>query len=365
VAFLIIVAENFFSISKRWLSTISGILLVLLTGYLVGAGTLGITPDYDMYMENYNSRSSYFESGYNLISHIGKNMGLEYSTFRMVVALLSAALLIWGILRMTNNVALVAFLYAISIFPVDAIQVRNSLMLSIVVLAFSFLKSSNIKSYVITAILLLVATSIHTLAMTFVFPLMISLFKPKIQRSIAKSMAWLSFFIVFLSALFRTEILKISQLVLNIFNFRASVTSNVALVYNNAAGKRFLLVAGVIALVQLCLVLYMSDWMKKNNINNEISHFIIPIMVLGIIAVALMILSTDYCRLLRNTTMFIYIYIAFFIQSHPEKKRYIHLGNVGVILCGIFLAISTYYLQNIMLYPGSGEIIRTTIHFLS
>ncbi|MFC6201186.1 EpsG family protein [Lactiplantibacillus nangangensis] len=362
MAFLIMISENLVSFSKIWLSKISGIILLILTGFLIGAATPGITPDYTLYMTNYNSRTSYFESGYNLLSHIGKNVGFEYPKFRMVMALLSVVLLLWGILRITNNVAIVAFLYAISIFPVDAIQIRNSFMLSIVVLAFTFVQHSNVKSYLVTAIILFLASSTHTLALTFAIPLIISMFRLETQKVFAKALIILSVIIVFLSAIFHSEILKISQIVLNIFNFRSSVVGNVAAVYSNAAGKRFLLIAGIIAIVQLYLALYMSNWMRKNKINNRLSNSIIPIMLLGIIAVALMTVSLDYCRLLRNTTMFIYIYIAAFVESHPKRKRYLYLENFGVIICGMFLAITTYYLQNVILYPNSGEIIRTTIH---
>ncbi|MEQ7721838.1 EpsG family protein [Levilactobacillus brevis] len=340
-----------------------GIGMLLFLGFLMGEGISGITPDYILYMTDYENGTNYFESGYNLLSSIGRSMGMNYSTFRLSISLLSVLILLWAILRLTTNITVVVFLYAISIFSIDAIQVRNFVMLCLVVLAFSFLRKRGFKNYSLAAIILLVASSIHTLGFMFFIPYALSFIKLNKQIDLSKMILLFSVVLVFLGYFFKSFLMKLSESMLSIFNFRSTTVNNVGTVYDNGAGLRYIAVALIISIIQFLVVMYISRSIENERFAN-VTRFILPVAFLGLFAVIMMTVSLDYCRLLRNTTLFIYVYVAIYFGNQYELKRNNNKQFLSLLFSVILLAALTFFLQDFMLYPNAGEVYGYTIQYI-
>lgn len=89
MTFIVIVIENFLSMITRLIPRISGAILFLFTAFLIGSGDAVTNPDYALYMNSYEYKWSNFESGYTLLSNVGRLLGLDYAGFRMIIAFLS------------------------------------------------------------------------------------------------------------------------------------------------------------------------------------------------------------------------------------------------------------------------------------
>lgn len=360
MAFLVFTLENFISGITQKLSRISGLIFIVFLGVLIGQGDVTTRPDYELYMNSYNFGWTNFESGYTFLCKVGRSLGWEYSTFRMVSSLVSVCILTLAISRLTKNISLVAFFYAISIFIFDSIQIRNSLMLSLVVLAFSFLKEKKVKDYVFSVLFLLLAASMHTLALAFLIPIVLTFFKTETQKRMAIFIIPFGIVFVLIGQLFGGKLVEIVQLVLRIISFRDTAAQNVGAVYNNSVSFKVGLFATFISVLQMIIVLYSFSKVDFNKNHTGIGLWGIPIMILGVFSVMMMQVSGDYCRLLRNTTIFLFIITTVVLQSNNENGWKFNFGNSILVGSGIILSLATFYLQ-ISLYPAISSVISYII----
>jgi len=366
MTFIVIVLENFLSSITRLLPRISGAVLLVLTAILIGQGDAVTNPDYALYMNSYDYKLSNFEKGYTLLGNIGSSMGLSYGTFRMVIALISVAILIWGILRITSNLTFVAFFYAISMFTIDAIQVRNSFMLAIIVLAFSFLTKRDWKHYLTAAALIFLASTIHSLALAFFIPYLFSFLKLAVQRTVGLIMIVLSLVMMIIGDIFKSQLVGVLQVILKLFGSRSDAGSNVAAVYDNAGSNVILFAAFFIAIVTVMLVLYLSlDIEADDSKIANLTRIVIPVVLLGLVAVMMMEISADYVRLLRNTTMFAFIYFATYFGDEQQPPLWLNKREIFVFICLLLIAVVTFYLQNYSVYPAATGAMPYTIQIRS
>ncbi|WP_345753142.1 EpsG family protein [Lactiplantibacillus pentosus] len=361
MTFIVIVIENFLSMITRLIPRISGAILFLFTAFLIGSGDAVTNPDYALYMNSYEYKWSNFESGYTLLSNVGRLLGLDYAGFRMIIAFLSVIILMVGILRITNNLSFVAFFYAISLFTIDAIQVRNSLMLSIVVLAFSFLIVRDWKHYLTAGVLLFLASTIHSLALAFFVPYLLSFFKLRIQRIMGSAMVILSLIMLIVGEIFQEQLISVLQFVLNIFGSRSDAGSNVASVYTNSSGSIAIFAAFMVAIVSMLIVLYLSLEVEDNTKVGNLTQVVIPMVMLGLVAVMMMETSSDYVRLLRNTSLFVFIYFATFLGQRQQLPLWLNKRGTFFTVCLLLVASVTFYLQNYAVYPAATGALPYTV----
>lgn len=361
MTFIVIVIENFLSSVTRLLPRVSGAILLFFTAFLVGTSDAVTNPDYALYMNSYEYKWTNFESGYTFLCSIGRSLGLNYAAFRMIIAMISMAILIWGVLRITKNLSFVAFFYAISLFTIDAIQVRNSLMLSIVVLAFSFLNVRNWQHYLTTGILIFLASTIHSLALAFFIPLLLSIIKLKIQRVIGLAMVVFSLIMMIIGNIFQAQLVGGLQFILNIFGSRSDAGKNVAAVYTNSGGSIVLFAAFLVAIISVILVLYLSLDVESNVKMERLTQIVIPMVLLGLVAVMMMEISSDYVRLLRNTSIFVFIYFAAFLGDGQQLPLWLNKRGIFFSSCLVIVAALTFYLQNYAVYPAATDALPYTI----
>lgn len=360
MTFVLLSIENLGStILSKW-SRISGFILIIFMGFLMGQGNALVIPDYELYMNSYDFGWSNFESGYTFLVGLGKSLGLEYSDFRQIITIVFSLILVISINRITSNVALVAFLYSISLFVFDTIQIRNFMMLSLVVLAFSFLNEKKIKNYVVSIFIILIATTFHTLAIAFLIPVALSVLSYKIQRYLIMFLVTFELIFVFLMRFIGDDVIAILQIILRTFSSRSLAVQSISSVYKNTANISSGILAIVVSTLQLAIIFY---FMSKSDNLNKIIIWMLPMMTLGIISVFVMQISADYCRLLRNTNLFAFIIIAVILDGMHKNAKKINVQRFWLTTFSIVLAVGSFLIQFI-LYPDARMAIPYIIQLL-
>ncbi|ORI78727.1 EpsG family protein [Leuconostoc mesenteroides] len=133
-------------------------------------------PDYSVYDAYYTlagqgTNTTYFEKIYMRLGILAYDHGLSYLDFRLAMVMIFTTVLIFGILRFTDNVAFVALSYALTSFFINDVQIRNFFMLAIIVVAVSVLKKITVKRLIITLALIYVAAGFHSVVYVFLFML--------------------------------------------------------------------------------------------------------------------------------------------------------------------------------------------------
>ncbi|WP_334427475.1 MULTISPECIES: hypothetical protein [unclassified Levilactobacillus] len=154
-------------VEKR--SKLVGLFGILILGYLAGSADPATTSDYDTYQMVYSNSNNglYFERGYSYLSSFFFNRGWSYLDFRVLFCILASIILYIGVVRFTSNVAIFVFLYGITAFFIDATQVRNFMMVSLVILGSSFLIRLNLKNCMISVFFILLAAEFQSIGYVF------------------------------------------------------------------------------------------------------------------------------------------------------------------------------------------------------
>lgn len=160
--------EKYLAVGTQRVGTVGdALLLVLLMVLFYIAGTSKGILDYDTYERFYITGSSGIEIGYVLLEKIGIWVGLSFVQFRWVIYILSFLIAFQGIKRIGLNKNVAFSLYAIFPFTYDVIQIRNLIALSLVIYAISYLSIKGIVGKIKYVTLILIAGSIHTLALVY------------------------------------------------------------------------------------------------------------------------------------------------------------------------------------------------------
>lgn len=170
-------------------------------------------PDLDGYLYLYasNQTTAGIEPGYWVLVRLARGAGLEYSAFLAVTA--GAALLILAVVAswFTSRTSLVAVLYFIYPFVYDAIQARNLLGMSLVVLGFALrsrLRRRGTFWFVVTVSL---GATLHVTMLVFLVALPVL---GKHGKAISQAGVLLGMLVTPVVALFPSVIGKLGDLIL-------------------------------------------------------------------------------------------------------------------------------------------------------
>ncbi|ORI51678.1 hypothetical protein BMS87_07720 [Leuconostoc pseudomesenteroides] len=313
-----------------------------------------INNDYLVYESAYQAagRNNYFEWLYTLLGQLALKHGLTYLDFRLWLLVFAGAMLAMGLFRLIENPSFVILAYAVTAYFVDTVQVRNYVMLSMMVFAYSFLKKNNIINIVIAVSIGFLATGIHSLGFIFLFgmlflvlPLkkMIKLFFVGIGGAL---IVQLLYFVVGPEVIVNI-VAKIGGVFVGRANFIDKVTTQYVSVMSFNSIKIIVLswlyyILGV-ALIFYEVKLQIDADENKDEYFETKFKLILSVLMVGLIGLSFMNISLDYSRLVRMVFVFELIGLAAF-----KKKR----TSIGYFLFRkltvIFILVVAFYAQNIV-----------------
>lgn len=148
-------------------SVISMILFLAMLMIIMGGNTTN--PDSLNYEYFYNGLfTDSVEPGFRLLMSFGHILHLDYKQFRLFICVIALFLMWIGIQRMVSTLSYkVYILYFIYPFFIDIIQLRNFIMMSILVLATSFLKKKSMRNELIFITLTGIGATIQILGAVY------------------------------------------------------------------------------------------------------------------------------------------------------------------------------------------------------
>lgn len=324
VIFIITILICFISSIFMSNTKVIGFFALMVFAYLAGSPDPNHILDYSVYENHYNILKwevSPFEKGYTNLSLLFYNRGLEYAQFRLIFAILACVILFVGVCLFTKKVALFAGLYGITVFFNDATQIRNLMMISLVILGAGLFARKNKVSKVTGIIALFFATQFHDLGFVYLIIIPIfGFFNMKTLRKIYTYAVGILFFLGFFFSIGnKSKIVQLISQFLTSFSSRSSSAENV--VNNFGRGNSLsnvILVWCSLALFSITLIILLdavSGVIPENSVKAKI-------LFLGsataMIVVYLILLAPDYSRISRNSFLFLLLLLCFVL----ENKRF-------------------------------------------
>lgn len=154
-------------------SMISSVFFLITLIIIMGGNNLN--QDYLNYSYLYDGINvDYAGYGYQLLMSVGHTINLNYDQFRLFVCSISLILMWIGFQRMLSALSYKVYLfYFIYPFFIDVIQLRNFIVMSLLIFATSFFKKNNIFSELLFILFILVGAAIQTLSLIYLLAVLI------------------------------------------------------------------------------------------------------------------------------------------------------------------------------------------------
>lgn len=323
-----------FSFSKKNTEIFS--LLLMIFAWVIFWGNL-YNPDYVAYSNLYytNSRLAYsnIENGYIYLVKLGNYLGLSYQMFLMIVTFICYMLIHSTVKRYASNFNVVYLMYFIFPFFIDVVQIRNFIMMSILIYSIKYLVDEAPLKYFI---LILLASTFHNTAFIYLTFLLINKDKGKL---LIRAIVSVSFTISMLMLLNSKQIPFINYIIVN-----GSEKLNIYLETKTNYG--FLLywclqiISFLIILITKKLYFKYTKELVNNSAKNRYMNLIYWINIIGFLYYPMYLINSSFLRLIRN--ILILNYIAFSITyttitDKYERNIYIYSVYVYVLILFAFL----------------------------
>ncbi|MCT3459598.1 EpsG family protein [Limosilactobacillus fermentum] len=330
-----------------------GLLGFLVLAYLMGTANPDTTFDYSTYDYYYNYSGMtgifYFEKGYSLIARYFYNIGWSYPEFRLFISAVSFGILYYSVSKFTKNLAFFIFIYGVTMFFIDATQIRNFIMISLVIFGVSFIANGKtFKNYIFCIIAILFSAQIHSMGYIFLLvPLLNLVSFEKLEKNF-QSVSIVVIFIVGILFIVGKGILSGGLTVLlNHFSSRNDIAQRLADKYSSGTGRMHIIEVSVVALLTIyiafCIVKYCSD--------QELKKRLIPLfwgLVVSIVTLPLLTLAMDYSRIVRNSFVFMIVIMSVFY----EKRYLFNVRRVFFSWLILISLISNVYISNALWGPA-------------
>ncbi|GJI54866.1 EpsG family protein [Lactiplantibacillus plantarum] len=353
--FLTIFQNVISSVSKKF-QHISGLITFMVLGYIAGTANAAHNADYSLYLASYQMHLGNFEKGYTYVSNLASASGLTYEQFRLISSIIVYLILYIAICRYTKNISTVAILYTFIIFPLDAIQVRNGMMLAIVALGISFLQKDCWKNYILSFMLIYFASLFHSLGLVFLtVPLLVLVLRHKRIFVLYHAELIALVLSVFFRIVGGSVIQSLSLKVASTFGSRGTLSNNLSSVYTNSTKVNVWLIFFVIAILFSLLPFLFQKYIS--NADGLIQEDYVAtswVMFFFGVSLILMVISVDYVRIMRVASFFAIILVARMFSNELKKRSF--TVNVIVFIAFLFAGILLMYAQIKGVYRVQNEL---------
>lgn len=311
-------------------------------------------PDYVNYFRSYNV--IYFSDGltltgrdigFKLLMNISSLIGLDYKGFLIITSIVGILLIHSTVKKYSTNSSFVYLLYFIYPFFLDVVQVRNFLMMAIIIYSIRFLlqdsKYSNLKYFLFN----IVAVLMHSAAILYLPLLFI---KKNNKNNLLKGVVLFSFLFSIIIFLNGNEIPFIKD-IMRLFIDNQYIISW----FDKKTEYGFLLFWGMHFLsffmirASRNLVLTNSDILDPIHI--KFVNITYWVFVIGFIWFPFYMVSIEFTRLMRN--LFLLNYISFTItnkalsQSRIESKVIYNTFVFAYTLCFFIIQIYSPHFEDV------------------
>lgn len=301
-----------------------------------------------LYLLNYNSLISptykgEFEVGYQMLARICVQLGLTYNQFLLIVVFIGLSLISSTIKMFTPKISYVIALYFIYPFLWDVVQIRNFLAMSIIIFGMRYI-INNKKNYFKYVVCVLIATSVHTSSIFYLFILLI-----KVKNT--KKLFIITLITTVSSIVFMPKILGILSIFVSVDKIEAYTQTK-----TSGITKSFVIFYYIYLII---LVKYSVNLIKKYNCDDEkpINHTVkykfgkfsinrrirnidensvLKLVIISMLGIYFLLQNLNFIRIYRN--LYIIYYILFSIclsKMKKDKKYYIYFISV---LCFVILS---------------------------
>lgn len=320
-------------------------------------------PDYSVYDAYYNlagqgTNTTYFEKIYMRLGILAYDHGLSYLDFRLAMVMIFTTVLIFGILRFTDNVAFVALSYALTSFFINDVQIRNFFMLAIIVVAVSVLKKITVKRLIITLALIYVAAGFHSVAYVFLFTLVFLLFRN--TKTGIYVVSTVVVFIQFIMVFAGTELLlSVVTMFLSRVTQRLNLVEKVSNQFVTGPSYAYILLSWVMVLLSIMFVLFVLKHEKNSVLLNE-NKVLIYAFLTATLGLPMMMYATDYARIIRNSFFFLYLFAAIIF-----KDKNLEVTSFYKKIMWLVVIIASAVGQNVVWGPAFVNDIPQLAHFFN
>lgn len=314
--------------------------------FLAGAASPVTTTDYPTYeywFDHSFSGGYYFEKGYSRLAELFRDHGYQYSQFRLFFAFLIAIILFIGVARFTKNVAFFVFIYGITIFFNDATQIRNFMMIALVIMAMSFLTIINVKNVVIALTLVLLSGQFHSLGYLFLMVLVIRLIPDKyLKRTLGISVAFTTLLALFVGLFGVDRVLSSVTKIVTLVAKRSNLVDKLSSQYSNGSPFSDVMLLAISTAAAVMILYYILsindiDRITRNKIKSLYSGALVSLL-----ALPTLFLSVDYSRIQRNAFLFTIIGVALFIERYKTNRKVKALVVASFIMTCFVVALVNY-----------------------
>lgn len=312
--------------------------------WLAGSADARTTLDYGVYQTHYNAlglKVSPFEKGYTWLSTIFKNQGVSYQEFRLYFVLLAFVILYIGVLMFTKNIAMFTWVYGVTVYFNDATQVRNLMMIALVVLGMGIFTTWNVAlGKVIGSIVILISSQFHDLG--FLFFLVVPLFfvpKDLMKKISSITIGVSAFFALIISVFGNGMVTTLLVRFLTIFSSRSASSENVEAHFSRGTSLSVLILIWVSVLLIWRLSILFARQLDSNvEFNGSKTRMLIAGMIVSILTLFLILMSPDYSRISRNAFLFFIILATMYFTNKSNKIVRVRGAKILFVLTLILMA---------------------------
>lgn len=346
-----------------------GFLGLLILAYIAAVTSPLHNADYASYMNNYNviahlpSSSFHFEKGYTYFGIFFFRLGLSYPQFRFVFSMLCVFIMYIGVRRFTNNVALFSCIYGATVFIIDSVQMRNFMMISIVILGLSFLINLSFRNVLFSIVTILISGQFHSLGYLFLIAVFLRLIS---FDFLLDKMWWFmgisAFIILLINVVGVSTITRVLATIIGMVSNRSNIVEKISSQYNyGTVPIRYVAVAisALCSFALLGLIVKVLMLNADDRLNNKLKVLYCGAL-LSIITLPTLSLAVDYSRIPRASFFFVIIGIALYYER-PEQLKITKMRSLitffVIIVCAMtafahFFTWGTAYRSNFLYLVG-------------
>lgn len=312
--------------------------------YLAGAADPYTTTDYQVYFNHYNImglEASPFEKGYTQLAMLFLNHGMSYAQFRVFFSFLAFLIMYLGVIQFTSNVALYTGLYGVTFFCNDATQIRNLMMISLVLLGAGLLIKPNKYLKLMGIFVFLISTQFHDLGFIFLLIIPLTLIPgAKLKRLIKPLVSLLVLLAGIIVILGKSRIANLMSLFLGKFSSRVDSTTSVTSHFARGISK-----SSAIEVIVVVLSMVLLAWLFSRIFTIKLKQDIVfytkfKVLTIGLsislLTIILIFMSPDYSRISRNASLFMLVLLSLLTEKSEIRLSKNSLASVMIVSIVLF-----------------------------